>query len=118
MKERLKTMPISAAHSLGIIGIMAVCTLLTRAVPFVLFGGRKELPRYVEYLGKLLPPAVIPVLVVYCLKGIDLTKPPGGIPELICVGLVAALHLWKRNNLLSIGAGTVCYMFLIQAVFI
>lgn len=71
----------------------------------------------VRYLGKVLPPAVIGMLVIYCLKEVQLTAYPYGIPEAVSVAAVVLLHLWKRNNLLSIGAGTVLYMFLVQAVF-
>lgn len=105
-------------HSVSIVAVAAVCTYLTRAVAFLLFGGKKQLPKPVEYLGRVLPPAVIAILVVYCLKGIDLAAAPHGLPELLAVAVVAALHLWKRNNLLSIGAGTAFYMFLVQAVFV
>ncbi len=72
----------------------------------------------VRYLGRVLPPAVMGMLVVYCLRGIDVLHMPYGLPELIAVAAVILLHVWKRNNLLSIGAGTVLYMFLVQVVFI
>lgn len=71
----------------------------------------------VEYLGKMLTPAVIGMLVVYCLKDTPVMAAPNGIPELIAVLAIVILHVWKRNNLLSIGAGTVLYMFLIQVIF-
>lgn len=77
----------------------------------------KEIPETIQYLGKVLTPAVIGMLVVYCLKSTPVREAPHGVPELIAVATVAALHVWKRNNLLSIGAGTVLYMFLIQVVF-
>lgn len=105
------------AHSLAIIAVVALCTILTRALPFLLLGGKKQIPKTIQYLGKVLPPAIMAILVVYCLKGINLLQGTHGIPELLSVAVVATLHLWKKNTLLSIGAGTVCYMILIQSVF-
>ncbi len=110
-------MEINVMKTLAVVVVAAVCTFLTRVAPFLLFGGKKEVPAYVQYLGKILPPAIIATLIIYCLKQVNLTMPPSGIPEFICIGLVVLLHLWKRNNLLSIGAGTICYMFLVQCVF-
>lgn len=104
-------------HSLAIIAVVALCTMLTRALPFLLLGGKKQIPKTIQYLGKVLPPAIMAILVVYCLKEINLLQGTHGIPELLSVAVVAILHLWKKNTLLSIGAGTVCYMILIQAVF-
>ena len=101
-----------------VILVVAACTFLTRFLPFALFGGGKEVPALVKNLGDLLPPAVIAILVVYCLKGVSFMVPPHGFPEFISVGIVALLHIWKRNNLLSIGGGTLLYMVLIQMVFI
>ncbi|MDZ5724286.1 MULTISPECIES: branched-chain amino acid transporter permease [Acetobacterium] len=98
--------------------VVAACTFMTRFLPFALFGGGKEVPALVKTLGDLLPPAVIAILVVYCLKGVSLMVPPHGFPEYLAVGIVALLHVWKRNNLLSIGGGTLVYMVLIQMVFI
>lgn len=105
---------ISTGRAIIIIAIAAVCTIITRAIPFMLFGGNKEIPKRVLYLGKVLPAAVIGTLIVYCLKGVDITTVPYGIAEFASVGLVAVLHVWKRNTLLSIAAGTACYMALIQ----
>lgn len=105
---------IPTSQALEIILVVAACTFLTRVLPFLFFGGNKEVPKTVNYLGKILPPAIMATLVVYCLKGVDLTSAPYGAAEFLSVALVAGLHLWKRNNLLSIGAGTVCYMILIR----
>lgn len=105
------------AHSLAIIIVVAVCTLMTRALPFIVLGGKKEVPKTIQYLGKVLPPAIMAILVVYCLKGVHLLEGNHGFPELISVAVVALLHLWKKNTLLSIGAGTICYMVLVQLVF-
>lgn len=99
------------------IGLCAVATMLTRFLPFLVFRADKPTPKYIRYLGKALPAAIFGMLVVYCLKNVDVTAGAHGLPELISVVLVAGLHLWKRNMLLSIGVGTVCYMLLIQCVF-
>lgn len=107
----------STIHSLAIIAVVSVCTIFLRAFPFLIFGGKKGVPQTVQYLGKVLPPAIMTVLVVYCLKGISFFEGSRGIPEILSVLLVAGLHLWKKNILLSIGLGTVCYMVLIQLVF-
>lgn len=104
-------------HSLQIIIVVALCTLLTRAFPFLLLGGRKEIPKVVQYLGKVLPSAIMVILVVYCVKDVNLLQGNHGIPEFLSIIVVMALHLWKKNTLLSIGIGTICYMILIQAVF-
>ena len=97
--------------------VCALCTQVTRWLPFLLFGGKKELPKLVRYLGVVLPAAIMAVLVVYCLKGITPLAYPYGLPELLSVALVVVLHACKGNTLLSIGAGTACYMVLVQAVF-
>ena len=110
-------MPVSAGISFLIILVVALTTFATRVIPFLVFPKGKEIPKTVQYLGKVLTPAVIGMLVVYCLKNTPVREAPHGIPELIAVIVVAGLHVWKRNNLLSIGVGTVLYMFLIQAVF-
>ena len=111
-------MRLTPLESILIIAVVAVCTLLTRALPFMLFGGKRKVPRAVVYLGKILPSAMIATLVVYCLKNVSFVQAPHGLPELIAIALVVALHLWKRNTLLSVAGGTVCYMVLIQCVFI
>lgn len=110
-------MPISAGLSFLIILIVAVSTFATRVVPFLLFPKSREVPRTIQYLGRVLTPAVIGMLVVYCLKTTKVVAYPHGIPELIACAAVVILHVWKRNNLLSIGVGTVLYMVLIQMVF-
>lgn len=105
-------------HSIAIIAVVALCTLLTRALPFVIFGGKREVPQVIRYLGRMLPPAIMAILVVYCMKGVDFLGGNHGLPEMIASLVVVLMHLWKRNTLLSIGTGTVCYMILVQAVFI
>lgn len=111
-------MPISVGRSLLIIFIVSITTFATRVIPFLLFPKEKEIPPLIKYLGAALPPAVIGMLVIYCLKFVNLLAYPHGAPELIAGFVVVVLHVWKRNNLLSIGVGTVLYMFLIQNVFI
>ena len=110
-------MPLSVGMSLLIIVLVAITTFATRVIPFLVFPKGKEIPKTVQYLGKVLTPAVIGMLVIYCLKNTALLHSPYGIPELVSVAVVALLHIWKRNNLLSIGVGTVLYMVLIQTVF-
>lgn len=113
----MNDLPVSFSRSLIIIVLVALTTLATRAIPFILFPAGKKIPKTVEYLGKVLPPAVIGMLVVYCLKSVSLMSLPFGLPELIAGSTVVILHIWKRNNLLSIGAGTILYMLLVQTVF-
>ncbi len=105
----------SSAYSALLVAVMSAVTILLRAAPFLVF--KKKAPAYVMYLGQVLPAAIIGMLVIYCLKDTNLTAAPFGAPELIAGLLVAVLHAWKRNILLSILAGTVAYMLLIQLVF-
>ena len=104
-------------HSASIIAVIALVTAALRFLPFLIFGENRKTPPLIAYLGKVLPYAIMGMLVVYCLKGITFTRAPFGIPEMIGCAVVALLHIWKRNTLLSIGAGTVCYMLLVQFVF-
>lgn len=92
-------------------------TMITRFLPFIIFPAGKPVPKYVKYLGKFLPAAVFGLLVIYCLKDVSIFTGSHGIPELISIAVVVGLHLWKRNMLLSIAGGTVCYMLLVQFVF-
>ena len=104
-------------HDIWMIIVIALTTAATRFVPFLLFSGKKEPPAAVLRLGRALPCAIIGMLVVYCMKDIQLSLYPHGLPELIGCAVVALLHIWKRNSLLSIGVGTVLYMLLVQLVF-
>lgn len=97
--------------------VLALVTALTRFLPFLIFGEKRKTPELILYLGKVLPFAIMGMLVVYCLKDVQVLAYPYGIPELIGCAVVAALHIWKRNSLLSIGVGTVVYMLLVQLVF-
>lgn len=107
----------STTYAVAIIAIVAVCTFATRLFPFLVFGRKGEPSPMIRFLGKALPPAVMAILIIYCLKNVDFLLPASVLPQLISILLVILLHLWKRNNLLSIGLGTVCYMFMIQCVF-
>lgn len=102
-------------RSAVLIAAMAIMTLLIRFLPFLVF--RKKTPKYISYLGRVLPSAIIGMLVIYCLKDITPSAEPFGIPELIAVICVALLQVWKRNSLISILAGTLIYMLLVQIVF-
>ena len=106
----------SNTYVMIMIAIMAVVTMMLRFLPFLIFGERQT-PKYIDYLGKVLPYAIMGMLVVYCLKGMTFTGAPFGIPEIIAVAVTAGLHIRKRNTLFSIICGTVCYMLLIQFLF-
>lgn len=97
--------------------ICSAATILIRFLPFAVFSGKRKTPEYVLYLGRALPPAIFSMLVVYCLKGVSLFQGSHGIPEAIASAVTVALHLWKRQTLLSITGGTLCYMFLVQMIF-
>lgn len=104
-------------HAAWMIAVIALVTAALRFLPFWIFGENRKTPPLISYLGQVLPYAIMGMLVVYCLKGISLTAFPFGIPELMGCAVVTLLHLWKRNTLLSIGAGTVCYMLMVQFIF-
>ena len=104
-------------HDILLIIVVMLVTMLTRFLPFLLFGEKRKTPELVTYLGKVLPFAIMGMLVVYCLKDVQFLSTPYGIPELIGIAITAGLHIWKRNSLLSIGVGTVSYMLLVQFVF-
>ena len=91
--------------------------MITRFLPFVIFRGEKPTPGYVQYLGRVLPAAVFGMLVIYCLKEVNVLAGNRGIPEWISIAVVIGLHKWKRQMLLSIAGGTICYMILVQYVF-
>jgi branched-subunit amino acid transport protein AzlD len=99
------------------IAMVVLGTMLTRFLPFMVFPSGKPTPNYVQYLGKVLPSAVIGLLVIYCFKDVSLLSGSHGIPEFIGVGVVALLHFWKKKMLLSIAGGTIVYMILVQMVF-
>ena len=104
-------------HSILIIVVAALVTMATRFLPFLIFGKESKTPQLITYLGKVLPCAIMGMLVVYCMKDVAFLSYPYGIPELLGCLAVVALHLWKRNTLLSVGVGAVFYMVLVQLVF-
>ena len=104
-------------HDILLVAVVAAVTVALRFLPFVIFREGKPLPAWLAHLGKVLPHAIMGMLVVYCLKGISFAAAPFGIPEILGCAGVALLHIWKRNTLLSIGGGTVFYMILVQLVF-
>ena len=108
----------TTAQQLITIGMAVLGTAVTRFLPFLLFPAGRPTPRYVQYLGRVLPPAALGLLVIYCLKDVDFLSGSHGLPELIAMAVVIVLHFWRRNTLLSIAAGTLCYMALVQFVFV
>lgn len=104
-------------HRIILVVLLTIATMITRFLPFLVFPAGKKIPGFVEYLGKTLPYSAMGLLVIYCLKGISFTSAPFGLSELLAVAAIVALHWWKENSLLSIGVGTVFYMFLVQVVF-
>lgn len=111
-------MTLTMGQAIASIAVMAVVTFLTRYIPFLLFDRKGNPPKIVLYLGRVLPPAIIMMLIIYCLRNVSFVSGSHGIPELLCVAVAAVLHWWKGNNLLSIFTATVLYMFLVQVVFI
>lgn len=121
---------LTTTQAIAAIAVMAVVTFLTRALPFLLFDRGDHPPKLVLYLGRVLPPAVIAMLIIYCLKSnilaveanltslLDPVVLNQWLPALLAVAVVVILHIWKHNNLLSIFGGTILYMFLVQAVFV
>ena len=99
------------------VAIIALITAALRFLPFIIFKNDKKTPAIITKLGRILPFAVMGMLVVYCLKDVNFTSPSGFVPALISCIVVAVLHIWKRNTLISIVSGTVCYMLLVQLVF-
>ena len=107
----------TTAQQLITILMISLGTMSMRFLPFLIFPAGKPTPKYIRYLGKVLPGAVFGMLVVYCLKTVSVTSFPFGIPELIGIAVTAVLHLWKKQMILSMGAGTIVYMLLVQFVF-
>ena len=104
-------------HSALMIAVIALVTAALRFLPFLVFNGRRPIPAVIRDLGKILPYAVMAMLVVYCLKNVEILTGSHGLPELIAIAVVVGLHLWRRQMLLSIAGGTLCYMLLVQLVF-
>lgn len=101
-------------HDIILIVVCTLVTIFTRFLPFFIFNEHRKTPELVVYLGKVLPCAIMGMLVVYCLKDVSFLSAPYGIPELLGCAVVACLHIWKRNSLLSIGGGTAFYMILLH----
>ena len=99
------------------VALCGLATVLTRALPFLIFTPGRPTPKYVQYLGKALPAAIFGMLVVYCLKDVSFLTGDHGLPQLIAIAVTVGLHLWKKQMLLSVAGGTVCYMLLVQLVF-
>lgn len=99
------------------IAMCALATMLTRFLPFLVFRPDRPTPRYVQYLGGVLPLAVFAMLVVYCLRNVSITTGTHGLPEFIAIAITVALHMWKKQMLISIAGGTIAYMLLVQLVF-
>ena len=104
-------------HAAAVIAVAAVVTAILRFLPFWIFREGRKTPAIIEYLGGVLPYAIMGMLVVYCLKGVSFAAAEGWLPSVIACGVTAGLYVWKRNTLVSIVAGTVCYMLLVQMVF-
>lgn len=111
-------MTLTPMQTIIIICVVTLGTMITRFLPFILFKGNKSNSSYISYLGQVLPYSAIGLLVVYCLKGVSFKGPTYGLPEAIAIICIIVLHYWKENTLLSIGAGTVVYMVLVQTIFI
>lgn len=107
----------NSLYAFLMIMVIALVTALLRFIPFFIFNSDRPVPPYITYLGRVLPYSIMAMLVVYCLKNISFQKTPFGLPELVCVTLTALVHIWKRNTLLSIISGTVCYMLFVQFLF-
>jgi branched-subunit amino acid transport protein AzlD len=110
-------MTMSLTQQIITIAMVVFGTMLTRFLPFLVFPSGKATPNYIQYLGKVLPSAVIGLLVIYCFKDVSLLYGTYGIPEFLGVAVVVLLHFWKKNMLLSIAGGTIGYMVLVQMVF-
>ena len=110
-------MPLNAVETILTVIAITLGAMATRFVPFFVFPEHKQPPEVISYLGRVLPPAMMGLLVVYCLKGVSISINPYGLPELIAIGVIVLLHIWRKNVLLSIAGGTIVYMLLIQHVF-
>lgn len=104
-------------HSILIVAVASAVTILLRFLPFFIFGERKT-PAFLDYLGKFLQYAIMAMLVVYCLKGVSFASAASFLPSAVGVAVVVVLHVWKRNTLLSIVGGTICYMIMVQRIFL
>lgn len=106
------------AQEIITVAMCTIATMLTRFLPFMVFSSKKPTPKFIEYLGKLLPGAIFAMLVVYCLKNVNITVASYGLPELLAIIFTVIIHKWKKQMLISIAGGTICYMLLVQLVFV
>jgi branched-subunit amino acid transport protein AzlD len=104
----------SIAQQIITVAVVVAATVFTRAIAFIAFPEGKKTPEYIQYLGRVLPAAALGMLVIYCIKDVSIFSKTHALPEIISIGIVTGLHLWKKNMFLSIGGGTICYMLLIQ----
>ena len=111
-------MTLTTGQTLIIIFLAALATMTTRFLPFIVFKGNGSTNSYIKYLGQVLPYSAMGLLVVYCLRNVNFTVSPYGLPEAISILSIAILHYWKENTLLSIGGATVIYMVLVQRIFV
>ena len=107
----------TVAQQIITIGLCVIGTMATRFLPFLVFKSDKPVPKYIDYLGKALPASIFGMLVVYCMKDVSILGGSHGLPEFIAIAVVIILNLWRKNMLLSVAGGTVCYMLLVQFVF-
>lgn len=108
--------PMTFPQQIAVILLCILATMSTRFLPFLIFSGKKETPPFVQYLGRALPSAIFGLLVVYCLRNVDVSA-HFALPEILAIAATVLLHLWKRQMLISIAGGTVVYMVLVQMVF-
>lgn len=104
-------------QALLIILVMGLATMSTRLLPVFIFGNKKKVPAFVAYLGNVIPYTAMGLLIVYCLRDVNILSAPHGLPELIAIAVVSLTYLWKRNTILSVVLGTALYMYLVQVVF-
>lgn len=104
------------AQQIITIGLCMLGTMATRFLPFMIFNEKRKTPKFIQYIGKVLPSAVFAMLVVYCLRNVDVTQAAYGIPELVSIIATVGIHLWKRQMLLSIAGGTACYMLILHLI--
>lgn len=104
-------------HSVLLVAVAGLVTLALRAAPFLILGGERKTPEFISYLGRVLPTAVMGMLVIYCLRNVSFASVSNWLPQLLCCGVVVLVHVLKRSTLLSIVCGTVCYMILVQHIF-
>lgn len=104
-------------HQIITVGVILLASLIMRFAPFIAFPDNKPTPKFIQYMGKVLPASVFGLLIVYCLKNVSIFEGSHGIPEFLCIIITAVLQLWKKQMLISISVGTICYMILVQFVF-